>query len=64
MFHRGPPGWFRRLNVPFIVGGPAAGGGSAHPLFCKHLLSMTAVGSSSTDYGSEVTTLILAIANP
>ncbi len=64
MFHYGSPERFGGLSVPFIVGGSAAGGGSAHPLFCKHLLSMTAVGSSSTDYGSDVTALILAIANP
>ncbi len=64
MFHYGSLERFGGLSGPLIVGGSAAGGGSAHPLFCKHLLSMTAVGSSSTDYGSEVTTLILAIANP
>ncbi len=31
MFHYGSPERFGGLNVPFIVGGPAAGGGSAHP---------------------------------
>ncbi len=64
MFHYGTLERFGGLNSPLIVGGSAAGGGSAHPLFCKHLPSMTAVGLSSADYGLDVTALILAIANP
>ncbi len=44
MFHHGSLGrfWWGRLNVPFLVGGSAAGGGSAHPCIASNQLARNA----------------------